>query len=374
MASNALAPYAASMIGQQFGHGENRNEAAQLLSHAVLGAVLAQVNGGSAAAGAVSAAGAEAASNYIAKELYPYAVTPNGDIDASLLTPEQRQNLSSLGAAVGAIGGGLVGNSLYNAAVGSQVGQNAVVNNSEKVDALRSWVKDKLSWLSKDELKNNLDVIQNVVAKTASNAIDGAIGTADWANDNLNAVVYCIGLSPSLCQSARNTVDPKNREIIDAIAASVDPVTYKVIAQKFSDAAAGNLQAREEVGLLIGSIIQRKVKTSEITTIARVEKILPQANSWEQARNQALNLVGNLGEGSRPVLGRLPSSAGNGKIIGRQSADGKVGWRLDYDPVKGTHINTWDWRNGKGVEGSKMVIPFKGNEDLYRALLKQLNR
>ena len=129
MASNALAPYAASMIGQQFGHGENRNEAAQLLSHAVLGAVLAQVNGGSAAAGAVSAAGAEAASNYIAKELYPYAVTPNGDIDASLLTPEQRQNLSSLGAAVGAIGGGLVGNSLYNAAVGSQVGQNAVVNN-----------------------------------------------------------------------------------------------------------------------------------------------------------------------------------------------------------------------------------------------------
>ena len=129
VASNALAPYAASLIGQQFGHGENRNEAAQLLSHAVLGAVLAQVNGGSAAAGAVSAAGAEAASNYIAKELYPYAVTPNGDIDASLLTPEQRQNLSSLGAAVGAIGGGLVGNSLYNAAVGSQVGQNAVVNN-----------------------------------------------------------------------------------------------------------------------------------------------------------------------------------------------------------------------------------------------------
>ena len=117
------------MIGQQFGHGENRNEAAQLLSHAVLGAVLAQVNGGSATAGAVSAAGAEAASNYIAKELYPYAITPNGDIDASLLTPEQRQNLSSLGAAVGAIGGGLVGNSLYNAAVGSQVGENAVVNN-----------------------------------------------------------------------------------------------------------------------------------------------------------------------------------------------------------------------------------------------------
>ena len=74
------------------------------------------------------------------------------------------------------------------------------------------------------------------------------------------------------------------------------------------------------------------------------------------------------------ITGRLPSSAGNGKIIGRQSADGKVGWRLDYDPVKGTHINTWDWRNGKGVEGSKMVIPFKGNEDLYRALLKQLNR
>ncbi|WP_202974260.1 hypothetical protein, partial [Xanthomonas dyei] len=43
VASNALAPYAAQLIGRTFdqNHGSNPNVALQLVSHAVLGAVLA---------------------------------------------------------------------------------------------------------------------------------------------------------------------------------------------------------------------------------------------------------------------------------------------------------------------------------------------
>ncbi|EFN8468990.1 hypothetical protein EBJ43_19790 [Escherichia coli] len=107
----------------------------------------------------------------------------------------------------------------------------------------------------------------------------------------------------------------------------------------------------------------------------KIEQILKPEKNWETARNKALDLVGNLGADSKPVIGRLEVSAGNGKVIGRQSSDGKVGWRVDYDPEKGTHINIWDYSQGKGPgKAVKQVIPFEGNEKSFETILKQLNR
>ena len=107
----------------------------------------------------------------------------------------------------------------------------------------------------------------------------------------------------------------------------------------------------------------------------KIEQILKPEKNWETARNKALDLVGNLGADSKPVIGRLEVSAGNGKVIGRQSSDGKVGWRVDYDPEKGTHINIWDYSQGKGPgKAMKLVIPFEGNEKSFETILKQLNR
>ena len=90
------------------------------------------------------------------------------------------------------------------------------------------------------------------------------------------------------------------------------------------------------------------LKGKEAEKAAKIETILKSENNWESAQNKALNIVGNLGADSKPVIWRLEVSAGNGKIIGRQSNDGKVGWRVDYDPEKGTHINIWDYSQGKG--------------------------
>ncbi|WP_338133934.1 hemagglutinin repeat-containing protein, partial [Neisseria lactamica] len=44
LAANTLAPYAAAAIGRRFGHGENKNEAAQAIGHFMLGAALAYAN------------------------------------------------------------------------------------------------------------------------------------------------------------------------------------------------------------------------------------------------------------------------------------------------------------------------------------------
>ncbi|WP_161780637.1 hypothetical protein [Tumebacillus flagellatus] len=49
---------------------------------------------------------------------------------------------------------------------------------------------------------------------------------------------------------------------------------------------------------------------------------LPQVETYEQARNLAFELVG-LGPDAKPVIGTLDKSQGDGKVIGRRSADGK---------------------------------------------------
>lgn len=94
--------------------------------------------------------------------------------------------------------------------------------------------------------------------------------------------------------------------------------------------------------------------------------------SYEQARNQAFDIIGDLDKDSQAYIGRLGS--GEGKVVGRQSADGKVRWRLDYDPTKGPHINIEDFRNGKGPDGIKIVIQFDGDIKTVEQLLKQLNK
>lgn len=104
-----------------------------------------------------------------------------------------------------------------------------------------------------------------------------------------------------------------------------------------------------------------------------VEQILPSVKTYEQARNKAFDLI-DLGVDSKPYVGRLESSAGYGKIVGRQSSDGKVRWRLDFDPSKGVRINVEDFSGGKGSRAEKYVIPFEGGERLFKSLLKHLNR
>ena len=107
-------------------------------------------------------------------------------------------------------------------------------------------------------------------------------------------------------------------------------------------------------------------------TVCR-EIVLPKVKTFEQARNKALEIVGDLGPNSQPVIGRLKQSAGFGKIIGRRSADKKMRWRLDYDHQKGPHINVINIKAGKGINSQKYVIPFEGTEETFISLLKHLN-
>ena len=142
VASNTLAPYAAATIGNTFGHnGSDPNQAAQLLSHAILGATLAYVNGGNASSGAVAAVGSEAAAIYLTQTLYKdQATDENGVFDPNRLPEKDKEHIRNLTAAIGAVAGGIAGDSSLNAQIAGVVGQNAVENNvlSQQEYAIRA--------------------------------------------------------------------------------------------------------------------------------------------------------------------------------------------------------------------------------------------
>ncbi|MCO8047148.1 hemagglutinin repeat-containing protein [Acinetobacter towneri] len=132
--TNTLAPYAAQVIGQEFGHGADKNTAAQLVSHAILGATLAYINGSDPTAGGSAAVASEAAANYLTNQLAErYKDDPkyfvNGEFQANLLSEAEKAQIRDLTAGIGAVIGGAVGDSTYNAQLAGVIGQNAVENN-----------------------------------------------------------------------------------------------------------------------------------------------------------------------------------------------------------------------------------------------------
>lgn len=177
----------------------------------------------------------------------------------------------------------------------------------------------------------------------------------------------------SYCSQALSDLSGKNQAVADGVKALMQGETWSAVADTIKQAADGNQAALEATGGMLAGIILPGKKVPGAAN--RIETILKAEKNWESARNKALGIVGNLGADSKPVIGRLGVSAGNGKVTGRQSSDGKVGRRVDYEPEKGTHINIWDYSQGKGPGKSvRQVIPFEDNEKLFKTILKQLNR
>lgn len=107
------------------------------------------------------------------------------------------------------------------------------------------------------------------------------------------------------------------------------------------------------------------------------EIFLDTASSHDSARKTLIGELDSIGafkNGSNPSQGRLKSSYGYGKQIGRQSLDGKVRWRLDFDEIIGVHYNIEDFSKGKGVNAVKKVIPIDISEQDYKKIIDLWNR
>ncbi|EPH3919039.1 VENN motif pre-toxin domain-containing protein, partial [Escherichia coli] len=147
--AGGLNPAVAQLIKQAT--GDNRE--ANLMAHAVWGALAAQLGGNNAASGAAGAFSGELAARYIIDNYYG-GCTDN-------LSEQERQQISMLVTIASGIAGGLAGNSTSAAGTGAQAGRNSAENNM-------------------------LNVIATETAANTAAAIAGATGNAskDTGNDN----------------------------------------------------------------------------------------------------------------------------------------------------------------------------------------------
>lgn len=116
--AGASSPYVAGVIKQVAGD----NDTARIMAHAVLGAVVAQAQGNSAAAGGAGAAGSELAAQVISERLY-------GTRDSATLNEAQKQTITALASLAGGLAGSVVDGSSGGAIAGAAGGKNATENN-----------------------------------------------------------------------------------------------------------------------------------------------------------------------------------------------------------------------------------------------------
>lgn len=125
-AAGGMAPYIANKIKQATSKvvdgQEQTNVLANTMAHAVAGAVLAQLAGNNATAGAAGAAGGELMARAILNSMYPGK-------QASELTQDEKQIVSALGQLAAQLSAGVASGSVEGGIQGAVAGKNAVENN-----------------------------------------------------------------------------------------------------------------------------------------------------------------------------------------------------------------------------------------------------
>ncbi|MGP3283541.1 hemagglutinin repeat-containing protein [Serratia bockelmannii] len=126
--ASGASPYLATEIKKRVGED---NIAANAMAHAVLGAVTAQLNNQSAAAGGLGAGGGELVARVIIGQLFPGKTVEQ-------LSESEKLQVSALSQLAAGLAGGLATGDTAGAVTGSQAGKNAVENNSlsDVVDAV----------------------------------------------------------------------------------------------------------------------------------------------------------------------------------------------------------------------------------------------
>lgn len=163
--AGGLNPAVAQLIKQAT--GDNRE--ANLMAHAVWGALAAQLGGNNAASGAAGAFSGELAARYIIDNYY------GGRTDN--LSEQERQQISMLATIASGIAGGLVGNSTASAGTGAQAGRNAVENNSlsEAADYLVTGKKPEDRY--RDALQQLKEAVDEFKAKNCAGLSADACST-----------------------------------------------------------------------------------------------------------------------------------------------------------------------------------------------------
>ncbi|WP_213991505.1 hemagglutinin repeat-containing protein [Sodalis sp. dw_96] len=180
-AAGALAPYLSQVVKIATTDPDTKqvNVPENALGHALVGGLVAYLQGNSAAGGAAGGAGGELAAEAITAELYPGVATRD-------LTEEQKQTISTLSTLAAGLAGTVAGNSAAGAVTGADAGKNAVDNNYlSATDKSRQTELDYKQNLTPQE-QTELDALNLKDAETSKALVDA-----------------CMNGSASACAAAR---------------------------------------------------------------------------------------------------------------------------------------------------------------------------
>ena len=268
--AGASAPYLAELIHRETittgpDGKEVVNEPANLIAHAVLGAVVAQIQNNSALAGATGATAGE----FIAQQLYP-------GMDRDKLSEGQKQIVSELGTLAAGLAGGIAGDSTASAVAGAQAGKNAVENNSLSGDKARETVKQTATDM-KDQVRETLgngtlSSIVNSIIGAAADSGDAILGTADYGADAAMALTAC-AVGDGYCGTALDDLSGKNQVVADSLKALMKSETWSSVADTVKQAWDGNQVALEATGGVLASIILPGKKVPHVPNAGAVGNI-----------------------------------------------------------------------------------------------------
>lgn len=247
--AGGLNPAVAQLIKQAT--GDNRE--ANLMAHAVWGALAAQLGGNNAASGAAGAFSGELAARYIIDNYY------GGRTDN--LSEQERQQISMLATIASGIAGGLAGNSTASAGTGVQAGRNSVENNYLSRDEAAE--KASLEYKLKNDLLSGDE-------KTKAEARLSQLDETDKARDAAIAEACPPGSKGSGACGA--LVGPAQKALVEY----GENVTYSLFYKDLYPQDAKNLETVLQ-GLDAGSI----TRDQAITEIAKASGV-----SWETAASR----------------------------------------------------------------------------------------
>ncbi|MCT8250313.1 VENN motif pre-toxin domain-containing protein [Proteus faecis] len=263
--ANASSPYLATKIKElttDLATGEV-NKASNAMAHAVLGAVVAELNNQSVVAGGLGAGGGELSAQFILNTLFEGK-------KVSDLSEKKKQQVSALSQLAAGLAGGLTTGDMAGAVTAAQAGKNAVENNSLTGDKTRESLKQSNEWWKqqvRETLGENLasqvtNGILNAIAETG----DVALFAGDSAFDATAAVVTC-GLGDSYCQQAISDLNKKDQAVSNAVNALTSGESWEAVKDTVNKTAEGDQKALENLAGMLTTIL---TPAKALTTVEQV--------------------------------------------------------------------------------------------------------
>ncbi|HDV3756377.1 TPA: hemagglutinin repeat-containing protein, partial [Escherichia coli] len=344
--AGGLNPAVAQLIKQAT--GDNRE--ANLMAHAVWGALAAQLGGNNAASGAAGAFSGELAARYIIDNYY------GGRTDN--LSEQERQQISMLATIASGIAGGLVGNSTSAAGTGAQAGRNSVENNYLSVSE-----KTELE-IAKQKLKNSKDPAEREKAQQKYDALLEKDISSDKAviaacSNGQAASAACAGerLKVIAAKGGYET-GHYNNQVSDMYP---DAYGQIVTLLNITSVDAQNQQQVKDAMVNYAMVqlgVDKATAESYVETYDGMKTVA--ASMTPVLGAAAANKISVLGQGIvKESVSKNPNSSS-------AITDAEAGGYSYYDKFKNAN-GGWDWPKNLGFEGDpiKTIIPVGTRLDRY---------